>query len=529
LNKHNYIANLLLPIFIGGFSAITYLIGTNLSKPIDEGNVVEFTKFNQILDLIENKYVDSVDRENLFENSISGMLENLDPHSTYIKSEDVESANESLVGHFGGVGIRFIILRDTLMITNVIKGGPSYKAGVKAGDRIIKVNNENIAGVKITNQAILEKLKGPFGSNVKVTTYSPNTNKETEIKLIRDLIALPSLEASFMIKKSSIGYIKLTNFSNTTYKEFKSALANLKSKGMKSLILDLRNNTGGYLDQAIKISDAFLSQNKMIVYTEGVHEPRSNYIAKQKGGFENGKLILLINSYSASASEIVSGAIQDNDRGVIIGRRSFGKGLVQTPISLYDNSELRLTISRYYTPTGRCIQKPYGGKVDYRSEILDRFESGEMQELDSSIFENAKKFVTPKGKTVYGGGGIFPDIYVPLDTLDLTVKVLISSSLKEYCFDYFCNNRQSLNFKTIKDFDNRFYISDQLFNDFLQPINQKKRISLTENEIIKYKSRIKNYLKAEVATYLFDVESIYYINYPFDLDMQTAIKNITHN
>ena len=524
MNRENNISYLLLPLLIGGFSAITYLIGTNFAKQKNESDVIAFTKFNQILDLIENKYVDSVNREDLFESSISGMLEKLDPHSTYIRSEDVVRANESLKGHFGGVGIRFFILRDTLMVTNVIKDGPSFKAGLKTGDRIIEVNNENIAGVKITNEDILNKLKGPSGTSVSVTIYNHQLNKEKTIKLKRALIALPSLEASFMIKNTSTGYIKLNNFSNTTHTEFKNALTKLKQQGAKSLILDLRNNTGGYLDQAIKISDEFLAQNKMIVYTEGMNEPRASFYSSKEGEFEKGDLIILINSYSASASEIVSGAIQDNDRGVIVGRRSFGKGLVQTPISLYDNSELRLTVSRYYTPTGRCIQKPYGDKVDYTKEIQERYENGEMQEIDSTIFENTQKFTTPKGKTVYGGGGIFPDIYVPLDTQDLAVKLLTSYDLKEFCFDYVCNNPLSLNFKNLKTFDEKFSVSESLLANFLKHLNEKRGVNLSSTELLMYKNRIKNYIKAEITSYLFDVESINYINYPYDKDIVKAIE-----
>ncbi len=521
--------NILLPLLIGVFSAITYLIGANNSNQIDNMNVTEFTKFSQIMDLIEGKYVDSVDRESLFENSIYGMLEKLDPHSTYIKAKDVEKANESLKGHFGGVGVRFIILRDTLMITNIIPGGPSEKAGIKAGDRIIKVNSENIAGVSLTNKGVLDRLKGAYGSEVEVTVYRPNSIKNFKAKLIRDNIALPSLDASFMVKNSTIGYVKLNNFSNTTHSEFKDALNRLKNKGMNSLILDLRNNTGGYLEQAIFIADEFLDHNKMIVYTEGLHEPKNSYLAKRKGSFEKGELIILINSYSASASEIVSGAIQDNDRGEILGRRSFGKGLVQTPISLFDNSELRLTISRYYTPTGRCIQKPYGKNVDYSNEIQKRIESGEMQEMDSTIFKNAKKFFTPKGEVVYGGGGIFPDIYIPIDTVDLPVKLLASAYLKEFCFDLVNNQLRSITFKNVEDFDENFSISNSLLNKFLSYMNTQGNILLNEREINIFKEKVKKYLKAEIATHLFDAEAIYYMNYPYDLDIQTAIKTLKNN
>ena len=524
MNNQNHIYRILLPLLIGGFSAATYLIGANYSKQIDEDNLIEFTKFSQIMDLIENKYVDSVERKTLFENSIYGMLEKLDPHSAYIKPEDVERANESLKGHFGGVGIRFIILRDTLMVTSIIPNGPSQKAGLMAGDRIIKVNNENIAGINLTNNGVLDRLKGPYGSEIKITFHRPYTQKTLTSKLTRDLIALHSLDASFMIKNSNIGYVKLNNFSNTTYNEFKNALNNLKDDGMRSLILDLRNNTGGYLEQAIFIADEFLTQHKIIVYTKGSHQPKSSYLATKKGAFEKGELIILINSYSASASEIVSGAIQDNDRGNIVGRRSFGKGLVQTPISLFDNSELRLTVSRYYTPTGRCIQKPYGGNVDYSNEIQKRLESGEMQGMDSSIFKNAEKFITPKGKTVYGGGGIFPDVYVPLDTVDISIKLLLSFYLKEYCFDYVDKQRKSLVFKSVEDFDKNFSVSNDLFNDLLSFLNTTGNILLSDNEINDYKNKIKNYLKAEIATHLFDVESIYYINYPYDLDIKTAIE-----
>ena len=427
-------------------------------------------KLNHVLDVIESHYVDSVDREDLIETSISGMLEKLDPHSAYISSKDVERLNEELQGHFGGVGIRFIILRDTLMITNIIPGGPSEAAGLKGGDRVIAVDGDNIAGIGLSIEDVHGLLKGEFGTKVELKILNKSYLNPKNIEITRGSIPLPSIDASFMVN-STIGYIRLKNFSSNTDREFAYAIADLKTQGMTKLVFDLRNNGGGYLHGATSVADEFLPGGKSIVYTEGAHQQKKEYFSSGYGNFESNELVILVNSGTASASEIVSGAIQDNDRGLIMGRRTFGKGLVQQPINLEDGSEMRLTVSRYYTPTGRCIQKPYGKGIDYYNDIMNRYENGELQELDSTVFENAEKFTTPQGRTVYGGGGIMPDLFIPIDTSGSSLylsSLAYSGAYRDFCFDYIDKNRTKLNYKNAKAFNAQYAITEQMFNEFVE-------------------------------------------------------------
>ncbi len=517
---------MLTPILIGLFSASAYFIGTRQTTfLLPKTNIKESAKINQVLDLIEYEYVDSVNRNKLIENSILGMLKELDPHSSYIPPKDVAKENEGLQGHFGGIGIRFIIIRDTLMITNVIPDGPSEATNLKSGDRIINVDGENIAGIGLTNDGVLKRLKGPFDSKVELIVLNTNSKIQKKVQVTRGKIKLPSIDASFLIK-NKIGYIKLSSFSDKTSEEFKTALSNLKNNGMEKLILDLRNNGGGYLKAAKDVTDEFLSNEKHIVYTEGIHNSKNLLKATSYGGFESGDLIILVNSGSASASEIVSGAIQDNDRGLIIGRRTFGKGLVQQPFPLSDHSEIRLTVSRYYTPTGRCIQKPYGNGIDYNNDLYKRYESGEMQEFDSTLFKDAEKFFTPKGKIVYGGGGIMPDIFVALDTIgssDYFSDLYYSSAYRDFCFDYYDKNKSKMKYKNLLKFNSEYNVSEKLFNAFTNYVEKNLGIKKNKTDIQISKNRINNRLKSELATYLFNQEARYYVALPFDQDVQRAV------
>ena len=528
-NKSNNLLLILTPLLIGICSAATYFIGTgqfrSQEKMIQEEQVL---KLNHVLDVIETHYVDSVDRKELIETSISGMLTKLDPHSAYISSKDVERQNEELQGHFGGVGIRFIILRDTLMITNIIPNGPSEMAGLKAGDRILEVDGVKIAGTGLKIEDVLGLLKGEFGTKVELKIVTkPNLNPE-DIKVTRGSIPLPSIDASFMIN-STIGYIRLKNFSNNTDREFAYAVADLKAEGMTKLVFDLRNNGGGYLHGATSVADEFLPAGKSIVYTEGAHQQKKEYFSSGYGNFESNELIILVNSGTASASEIVSGAIQDNDRGLIMGRRTFGKGLVQQPINLEDGSEMRLTVSRYYTPAGRCIQKPYGNGIDYYNDIMNRYENGELQELDSVIFENAEKFTTPQGRTVYGGGGIMPDVFIPIDTSGSSLylsSLAYTAAYRDFCFDYIDKNREKLNYKDVKSFKAQYSITEQMFNNFVENAYNNHGVEKDLYGINASKNRIKNQLKQELATYLWDEEARFFISIPFDNDIQIAIKRL---
>jgi carboxyl-terminal processing protease len=530
-NKSNNWLLILTPLLIGICSAVTYFIGTgqfrSQEKIIQEEQVL---KLNHVLDVIESHYVDSVDRKELIETSISSMLAKLDPHSAYISSKDVERQNEELQGHFGGVGIRFIILRDTLMITNIIPNGPSEVAGLKVGDRILEVDGANIAGTGLKIEDVHGLLKGEFGTKVELKIVNKSNLTPKNIEVTRGSIPLPSIDASFMVN-STIGYIRLKNFSNNTDKEFAYAVADLKAEGMTKLVFDLRNNGGGYLHGATSVADEFLPAGKSIVYTEGAHQQKKEYFSSGYGNFENNELVILVNSGTASASEIVSGAIQDNDRGLIMGRRTFGKGLVQQPINLEDGSEMRLTVSRYYTPTGRCIQKPYGNGIDYYNDIMNRYENGELQELDSVIFENAEKFTTPQGRTVYGGGGIMPDVFIPIDTSSSSLylsSLAYTAAYRDYCFDYVDKNREKLNYKDVKSFKAQYSITEQMFNNFVENAYKKHGVEKDVYGINASKNLIKNQLKSELATYLWDEEARFFISIPFDNDIQMAIKELNN-
>ena len=515
---------ILTPLLIAICSAFAYYIGAG--KFISQKQVSqqrEVSKLNHVIDIIESRYVDSVKREELIELTIKNMLAELDPHSAYISAIDTESENERLQGHFGGVGIRFIVLRDTLMVTNIIKGGPSERAGLKASDRIIAVDDSTIAGVGLAIENVHAKLKGQSGTPVNLTVLRNGVKKE--INITRGQIPLLSINAAYQLSKE-IGYIKIDNFSDRTGVEFAHALGDLKRKGMTKLILDLRHNGGGYMHTAINVVDEFLSEGKLIVYTQGLHLKKNETFATAYGNFEKNEVVVLINSSSASASEIVSGALQDNDRATIIGRRSFGKGLVQQPMTLEDGSEMRLTVSRYYTPTGRCIQKAYGNGIDYHSDIMERYENGELQVLDSSHFENLEQFTTPKGRTVYGGGGIMPDVFVPIDTAGSSLyytSLLYSPAFRDFCFDYIDHNRKQLKYKDEQDFNDNFTISDAFLAKFTDFAAKESGVKKVESELNHSKERIKNQLKAEISTYLFDISARSLITMPFDNDVQEAI------
>lgn len=530
-NSNNWLL-ILTPLLIAICSAATYYIGAgqfrSQEKIIQEEQVL---KLNHVLDVIESQYVDSVDREQLIETSIAGMLAKLDPHSSYISSKDVERQNEELQGHFGGVGIRFIILRDTLMITNIIPNGPSETAGLKAGDRVLEVDGDKIAGTGLKIEDVHGLLKGEFGTKVELKIVNKSILNPKGITITRGSIPLPSIDASFMVN-SNIGYIRLKNFSNNTDKEFASAVANLKAEGMTKLVFDLRNNGGGYLHGATSVADEFLPSGKSIVYTAGLHQEKREYFSSRYGNFENNELVILVNSGTASASEIVSGAIQDNDRGLIMGRRTFGKGLVQQPINLEDGSEMRLTVSRYYTPTGRCIQKPYGNGIDYYNDIMNRYENGELQELDSMMFENAEKFITPEGRTVYGGGGIMPDLFIPIDTSGSSIylsSLAYTGAYRDFCFDYADKEREKLKYKDVNSFNSEFLITEAMFNQFIEDAQTKHGVVQDPYGIKASKNRIKNQLKSELATYLWNEEARFFVAMSFDYDIQVAIRQLINN
>lgn len=495
-------------LFTGVFSATTYWIGIKHSEMLSSENSNNWSNIDIVLEHLANNYVDSLEIEKLSENSINNILKDLDPHSSYIPANQRQRLNESLVGHFGGIGIRFMIYNDTLTVVDVIDGGPSESVNINKRDRIITIDDENVAGVNLTNEDVLKKLKGVVGSAVKLSILKPNKNIEIK-NIIRGSIPLKSIPA-FTMLKNEIGYIKISSFSNSTDIEFKKALNILIKKGMKSLILDLRFNGGGYLHQAINVADEFLKKNKLIVYTEGAHSKKRTFFSRSEGLFENGKLIILVNSSTASASEIVSGAIQDNDRGLILGRRTFGKGLVQQPLLLPDSSELRITTSRYYTPSGKCIQKPYGDTIDYDNDLFERIESGELTQIDS--LKN-NKF----------RGGILPNIYSPIDTSrynDQVNEIIYTRKWRDFCFNYYEKYPIS-NFENVKEFYHNFKVQNNEIRKYLKKIN--KDIAVFDNNTI---NDLEWSLKIELSSYYYSDQSRYIISTFKDSDVKIALSEL---
>ena len=404
-------------------------------------------KFGTLLRYIDQLYVDSVDLDDLMETAVIGMLEELDPHSVYFSAEELKEADEPLEGNFEGIGVQFNIFKDTIMVVSPISGGPSEKLGIRAGDRIVTVDGDNVAGIGVTNRDVMKLLKGPKGTVVQVGIKRDGESELLDFDIVRDKIPIFSIDAAHMVD-DRIGYIKVSRFAKTTMDEFREALVELKDQGMKDLILDLQGNGGGMLRTAIDMSDELLSEDKLLVYTEGRAFPREDTYAQYKGLFEKGRLVVLIDEASASASEIVSGAVQDWDRGLIVGRRSFGKGLVQRPMRLPDGSAVRLTVQKYYTPAGRCIQKPYDDGVEaYRKEKFERYERGEFMTLDSLDLPDSLMHKTRiMQREVYGGGGILPDVFVPLDTSMSSAsfsKILRKGLCSKYALEQVDANRET--------------------------------------------------------------------------------------
>jgi carboxyl-terminal processing protease len=511
--------NVFLPIILSFVLVLGIWLGYFLSKRVNNGSMNNQNyhastndKINSLLDYIEYQYVDTINKKDLVEKTVTSMLQSLDPHSSYIAASEFETVNEPLEGNFDGIGVEFNIIKDTIRVINPIEGGPSEKIGIRAGDKIVKVEGKNVAGVKITNKEVFDKLRGKSGTVVKVSVLRNGIVKPLEFKIIRDAIPLYSLDASYMIN-SSIGYIKISKFAATTYEEYLKAFNYLSKQGMKKLILDLRGNPGGYLNAAVDISDEFLANGLQIVYTQGKANPKKIYKATTRGSFENNPLVVLIDEGSASASEIVAGAIQDNDRGLVIGRRSFGKGLVQDQLQLPDGSAIRLTIARYYTPTGRCIQKPYSDDKDqYYNEEYDRYNNGELLNKDSIKLDKTKIYKTPEGKTVYGGGGIMPDVFVPIDTASSNTylnKVFYAGTINVFAFEYADKLRAKLKgYGTAKNYIDKFEVDDTILNEFYDYC-AKQNIFLEKESKHKTNEALKPYLKAFIGRDVFDKDAYY--------------------
>jgi carboxyl-terminal processing protease len=428
-------------------------------------------KLVNILNKIDEMYVDSVEKKQLIDRAIEAMLEGLDPHSYYISAEELAAVQEPLEGNFEGIGVEFLIQNDTLLVVSPIEGGPSEKVGIQAGDKIVRVDTLPIAGIGLTNERVMKLLKGEKGTTVDLGVLRRGEANERSYRIVRDKIPIHSVVAAVSIEPG-IGYLKLTRFAKNSYDEFIDGMQKLVNEGVERIIIDLRGNGGGYLNTAIPMVEEFLEPNKLIVYTEGKSSPRHEYRSRRKGRFSQMEVVVLINHGSASASEILAGALQDHDRSITVGRRSFGKGLVQDEIGLPDRSALRLTVARYYTPTGRSIQRPYGDGVDYRNDYNERFENGEFYALDSIQFADTLKYVTPGGRIVYGGGGITPDIFVPFDTLDMSYylsELSYMGTLRTFAIDYTERNRRQLErFEGVDAFIRGFQVSDGMLEELSQ-------------------------------------------------------------
>ncbi len=499
---------------IAGLLACFFSISTiqaqekkNNDSPIRKLTLAQFA--------IANLYVDETNPDKLVESAIVGMLEELDPHSTYSNAEEVKKMNEPLQGNFDGIGIQFNMAEDTLFVIQPVSGGPSEKVGIRAGDRITHVNDTLIAGVKMTTEDIMRRLKGPKGTKVDVKVVRRGVDETLRFTIERDKIPMYSLDASYMATPK-VGYIKINRFAATTHEEFMDALASLKGQGMQDLILDLQGNGGGYLNAAIDIANEFLGAGELIVYTEGRRNPRREFFAKGDGKHQGGRLVVLVDEYSASASEIVAGAVQDWDRGMVVGRRTFGKGLVQRPIDLPDGSMIRLTVARYYTPAGRCIQKPYESIEQYNADLIERYNRGEMMSADSIHFPDSLKCKTLKqGRTVYGGGGIMPDYFVPVDTTLFTkyhsqlsnkgvlLKVhfqLIDTYRDEWMQEY----------ADFGKFCQKFELDEKMMQQLIAE-GEKAGIKFDEEQFRKSEALIRLQLKALIARDLWDMNEYYHI------------------
>ncbi len=475
----------------------------------------DLQRVQEVFSYVNMLYVDSVPTKKLSEAAIVAMLEELDPHSTYVPAEEVESANERINGSFVGVGIRFNILKDTLLVVNTIPGGPSEIVGIRAGDKILEVDGEKIAGIGLKNSGVRKRLLGEEGSIVKITIL--RGKEKVSYMVTRDKIPVHSVITKYMID-DKVGYIKLTNFSRTTEEEVATAIKELKKEGMKDLIFDLQGNGGGLLSAAKSVADEFIKDNKLIVYSEGRVQPRYDLKADKKGDFEKGRLVILIDENAASASEIVAGAVQDWDRGLLVGRRTFGKGLVQRPVNLSDGSQIRLTIARYFTPSGRWIQKPYDDFDEYKKDYINRYEHGEMMHEDSIHFADSLMYKTLVTKRkVYGGGGIMPDIFVPLDTTEYSEyyrNLVRQGVLYSFAIDYTNNNRDEIKSKypTIEDFNKNFTVSDDIMDELFNYANREDSTLVFIEEDYKIsKDVITTRIKANIAQNIWDIGAFYQV------------------
>lgn len=509
---------LILGIFVGRY--LTGETGTYASsKSGNSGKIID------LINRIEDKYVDEVDQDELVEKAITTMLEDLDPHSYYINYDDYKSVAESLEGKFEGIGVEFMIHEDTLHVVTPIRGGPSYKAGILPGDMIIEVDGEKLSGTGISTADVTEALKGPADSKVKVGIKRRGEPELIEITLVRDEIPIKSVVAKFMVDDET-GYIKVSRFARTTGEEFSLALDELSGKGMKSLVLDLRSNGGGLMHSAISMVQEFLDKNELIVFTRGKNNKEIKEYTRYNGKYRDIDLVVLINQGSASASEIVAGALQDHDRAITVGRRSFGKGLVQNELLLRDSSVVRLTVARYYTPSGRCIQKPYGDGIDYDGEYVDRYHNGELMDADSIEVVDSLRYETDMGRSVYGGGGITPDVFVPIDTIGLSDyfrELNYAQMFRNFGYRYVDMNRGNFSYKDFYEFDENFEVGESLMDEFIQ-FAVDQGVAFDADGLLYSRELIALRVKSHIGKNLFDDQALYFVNLDDDLDYKKAFE-----
>jgi carboxyl-terminal processing protease len=503
-----------LPILLALSISAGIWIGATFAEPKGSQNDLRAAlyKLQEIMTYINRDYVDSVNTNDLVEFGINKMLEHLDPHSSYIPARDASLAQSQLDGEYDGIGIEFGIIRDTVYVVAPLTGGPSEALGIQSGDQIIKVDGKNIAGIGITNRDVFDYLRGPRGSKVNVDIKRKNNPSLISYQIARDKIPQYSIPAAYMVNEE-IGYIKVTRFAATTYDEFRKSVSDLQIKGMKKLIIDLQGNPGGYMGAAINMADELLGDRDLIVSQQGkVSQYSQKAFAFKPGMFEEGSVIVLINEGSASASEILAGAVQDNDRGLIVGRRSFGKGLVQMPIDLSDGAELRLTIARYFTPSGRSIQKPYNSNYDaYERDWITRYEHGEFFSADSIKFNDSLKFQTKKGRVVYGGGGIMPDYFVPLDTSmnsAYVTKLFNSDSSREFILDFVNKNKESFTNMTLDQYYATYKVSDTMLMDLVE-YGKKNKVVFDSKDFNKSKEYLRLLVKAHLGRQIYDDNAFY--------------------
>ncbi len=499
-------------VFLAGFLLGDFFGTGGAPSGINISSNNSYNKLNEVITYIEQEYVDSVSREQINDKVISYILQELDPHSYYLSAEETKRMNEPLEGGFDGIGVQFSIQKDTVVVITPVSGGPSEKLGIKAGDRIVMVDGDLVAGVGISNSEVMKRLKGERGTKVKVGIRRNRASSLIDFIITRDRIPINSLDVAYMVTDQT-AYVKVSRFSRKTYEEFQVASQNMLRRGMTKMILDLRGNGGGVMYTATEMIDEFLEGGKLIVYTKGKAQRREDVIATDVGDLHKIELAILIDEASASASEIVAGAIQDNDRGIIIGRRSFGKGLVQEQEDWPDGSATRLTIARYYTPTGRSIQKPYSeGSEAYHKEHLERFENGELHQADSIPINDSLRFVTPGGKVVYGGGGIVPDVFIPVDTSGGSFylsEVFYTGQIYEFTFNWADKHRNELErYASALEFQKRFSVGQDILDEFVV-MAEKNGVPYVESEFQTSKEVLKRRIKAGIGRNIWGDESFY--------------------